>query len=269
MKKRMLLVLGGLFVVLGMRAQEDKSVLEVSYAVKYRLNTGDAELRNDVVALLIGERQSLCYSEHSRRRSFVSDSLSKAQVPLDEMMATLGSKDVPRFGQSWQVLKNYPKEGVSCYINNVFRTQYAVEEPLNPFEWELLEGDTTVAGYPCQLAQTTWRGRTWRVWYTLDLPYDNGPWKLGGLPGLILVADDAAGDYHYSCISIRQGQGLPIAYEGKKPDKTTQKDFQELFTRFREDPSTFLKQATGGKIVVQQKSGSKLKGHTPVFMELF
>jgi GLPGLI family protein len=267
-----MMILGvGLFLALGAWAQDaDKSVLEVSYEVKYRMNQGDANLRNDVVKLLVGERQSLCYSEYSRRRAFISDSLSKTNAPVDEMISALNSKSVPRGGQPWEVLKNYPKEGTMSYMNNVFRTKYVVEEPMNPFDWQLLEGDSVIAGYTCQRAEATWHGRTWRVWYTLDLPYDNGPWKLGGLPGLILAADDAAGDYHYACISIRQGQGLPIAYEGKKPEKTTQQDFQKLYTRFLEDPSTFLNQATGGQvIIVKERSGEKVKGHTPVFMEIF
>ena len=38
------------------------------------------------------------------------------------------------------------------------------------------------------MATTHFRGRDWKVWFSEEIPLPLGPWKLGGLPGLILAA---------------------------------------------------------------------------------
>ena len=48
--------------------------------------------------------------------------------------------------------------------------------------WEMQDSTKQVLGYTCQLATARFRGRLWYAWFTLDIPIDNGPWKLGGLP---------------------------------------------------------------------------------------
>lgn len=58
------------------------------------------------------------------------------------------------------------------------------------FDWELIPDSTKdIIGHKCQLAETDFRGRHWKVWFTLDIPLPIGPWKFGGLPGLILQAE--------------------------------------------------------------------------------
>lgn len=70
------------------------------------------------------------------------------------------------------IIKNYPKDGhltfTGCPLKRVTYT-----EPIPQFEWELEEGDAAVCGYHCQSAKTSFRGRTWTVWYTTDIPIDD------------------------------------------------------------------------------------------------
>lgn len=56
--------------------------------------------------------------------------------------------------------------------------------------WTLVDDNKVISGYDCQKAKTVFRGRSYEVWFTTEIPLPYGPWKLGGLPGLILEAYD-------------------------------------------------------------------------------
>lgn len=69
------------------------------------------------------------------------------------------------------------------------------EEPVPQIDWEIAEQTDTIAGYRCLAAEGDFGGRRWKVWFAPEIPLPYGPWKLGGLPGLILRAEDSRGDY--------------------------------------------------------------------------
>lgn len=71
---------------------------------------------------------------------------------------------------------------------------YRYSEPAGEMEWTVV-GDSTAAilGYQCVMARTDYHGRTWTAWFTPEIPLHDGPWKLCGLPGLILRADGGDG----------------------------------------------------------------------------
>lgn len=70
--------------------------------------------------------------------------------------------------------------------------KYFFEDPgAQNLNWELKEDFKEISGYKCQKATVAFRGRNYDAWFTTDIPLPYGPWKLGGLPGLILeVYDD-------------------------------------------------------------------------------
>ncbi len=67
-------------------------------------------------------------------------------------------------------------------------------EPMDEIVWEISEDSTkNVLGYECLMAVADYHGRTWKTWFTTEIPIQDGPWKLRGLPGLILQADGGDG----------------------------------------------------------------------------
>jgi GLPGLI family protein len=75
-------------------------------------------------------------------------------------------------------------------IYRVASDEYVLKEEFPALDWEILEDSKEIGGYACQKAVTNFKGRTYEAWFTTEIPMPFGPWKLNGLPGLILSAAD-------------------------------------------------------------------------------
>jgi len=82
-------------------------------------------------------------------------------------------------------------------------TPYLGEEPQLPqFKWKIEKEYKQIGKFKCQKATTEFRGRTYEAWFTQEIKISNGPWKLHGLPGLILEAVDSTGEVKFLFTSI-------------------------------------------------------------------
>jgi len=99
------------------------------------------------------------------------------------------------------VVQNYPK-GKMTVREPLYPAFYVYEEPMNKLSWTLKEDTMTVCGYLCKSAEATYGGRSWIAWYTEDIPSTSGPWKLNGLPGLILKAEDVEHTHCFAAYSL-------------------------------------------------------------------
>ncbi len=83
--------------------------------------------------------------------------------------------------------------------------QYA--EPIPNLKWNVFPEHKIIIGYDCQRATCSFRGRNYEVWFTSEIPLSYGPWKLQGLPGLILEVADEKNEYHFIAVGIEQVKG--------------------------------------------------------------
>ncbi len=108
---------------------------------------------------------------------------------------------------------NTDEEGQSVYMNwqtnvltfrSLFRSDACiVKEPSLPkIKWTVSKQFKKIGSYNAQKASAEFRGRTYEAWFTTEIPVPTGPWKLHGLPGLILEAADASKKYKYVFQSI-------------------------------------------------------------------
>lgn len=81
---------------------------------------------------------------------------------------------------------------------------FVIEDSLSEIDWVLSENIKEIGGYKCQKAITNFKGREYEVWFTPDIPISTGPWKLWGLPGLILEGRDKTGQvvFHFSKLNL-------------------------------------------------------------------
>ena len=78
-------------------------------------------------------------------------------------------------------------------VEPIYPHRYETHDPLARIDWTLTEDTLTIRGLLCHRATGKLYGKQWTAWYTEEIPSSAGPWKLRGLPGLIIKAEDSEG----------------------------------------------------------------------------
>lgn len=230
------------FLVLKGNAQDiDNVKLRVHYAATFKAFETSTEKRQDEKILDIGSKLSKFYSLWETRIEEVKDSVISRGGSFQDVMNAWGRLPYPRSYSYYVVYKNYPQKGLITYTDRIFK-DFVYEEALESPEWEIISGDTLIVGYNCQKARTHFRGRTWDVWFTPQIPVNDGPWKLCGLPGLILYAKDIKDDFLFECIGIKNGENELVSFGKHKYIKCTRAELIQMRIKGDKDPVGYLQQ---------------------------
>lgn len=76
--------------------------------------------------------------------------------------------------------------------------------------WSLEKETKNIKGIDCKKATATWRGRNYTAWYAPEVKMPYGPYKFGGLPGLVFEVYDNDKNYCFSLYSLE-----PIDYDSE------------------------------------------------------
>ncbi|MGN0053560.1 MAG: GLPGLI family protein [Bacteroides sp.] len=139
------------------------------------------------------------------------------------------------------VCKNYPSGQCTVLETVAGSTRLRYEEKTELPQWQLTEETDSVMGYACQSAECSYRGRRWKVWYTPTIAVGEGPWKLCGLPGLILKAEDSEGHYLFTAKGLKQCQPpRPIIAKLAIHEAVSRKQYDKVHERYWNDPVGFV-----------------------------
>lgn len=72
-----------------------------------------------------------------------------------------------------------------------------VKENIPKINWKLSVEEKQIGNFTVKRATAKYRGRDYTAWYAPDLALPFGPWKLQGLPGLILEAYDTNKEVYF------------------------------------------------------------------------
>lgn len=231
-----------LLFVLRVNAQIIDSVkLSIHYKTQFKRREDHTHKRNDEKILDIGHKMSKFYSLWETKSRDVRDSVLAQGGTMSDVQNAWAKLPYPRSYDYYMVYKNHPLKGKLTYSDRVFK-EFIYEETLEIPQWDILTGDTIIVEYKCQKAKTNFRGRTWTVWFAPDIPISDGPWKLCGLPGLILYAKDSKSDFLFECIQISNGNNKPIKMPKWKYIKCTADELKQMKIKHDKDHIGYLKQ---------------------------
>ena len=156
---------------------------------------------------------------------------------------------------------------------------YLINDVLPVINWHISGDKANFAELHCQKATCHFRGRDYTAWFCPDLPVRVGPWKLNGLPGVIVEAYDAKKEVVFKFDRVEKavlGASKPIKdrhgrivipldddADGADPNiirvptdgiRTTDKEFEKLSRAMRKDPNVIVQSM---KAAAQNNGGPK------------
>ena len=231
----------------------DRAHMKCLYRYVYSFDTLKNELRDDLLILQIGKEVSKCYSYYT----FQCDSLRRtpdgAKV-WSELFRRAIEKDgiygdFPHVRMSTYVYKNYPT-GQMTITDRISLQDYCYVDSLHTQTWTMGDSTREVLGYTCQQATADFRGRRWTAWFATDIPVSDGPWKLGGLPGLILEAYDEGQQHVFTAVGLERVKDELIIFNrpfggNHRYEQTNRLEFLRMERRFLMDSNSFIQMETG------------------------
>jgi GLPGLI family protein len=235
--------------------------LTLQYEAKFVTDTLKKEdVTNETMLLEIGKGISKFYSY----TKYFCDSILRADVAKGAPQETF-QEHYKQYGKSkWSEtsFKGYPVGKVTTLDEvagiNRLRCEETEERPV----WKLEEDTANILSYTCRKAVCEFKGRKWTAWFAPEIPISEGPWKLCGLPGLILKAEDEQKHYSFVCVGLKQNRtNKAILFQGKKYEPVDRKAYNKLHERYFADPIGFITSNNPNvKVIVKDSHGNPTKG---------
>lgn len=208
------------------------------YDVQARVFEQSTRMKPDLHYLDIGKTGvSHYYSTWQLSTIHIIDSVFRIGGSSADYNRVRQEKGIEPSNFMYFIFKNYPQKGLQTVdYPSVDFFQY--QEPMGQ-EWDLIEGDTVVLEHPCQKAKCHYHGKEWTAYYATDIPMSEGPWKLCGLPGLILRAYDSDGAFVFNCIEIHQNVGEQLSMMDEKKKIMKPEQVHKLVELIDENPDQY------------------------------
>lgn len=131
--------------------------------------------------------------------------------------------------------------------------------------WKIQPEKKKYENFSVQKATAKFGGRSWEAWFTTDMPFQYGPYKFYGLPGLIMEVYDTKKNYIFTFkgnknISDKIDTSRYIESQiGLRPNEISQKQWEKLQIDYFLNP---LKDFGDGGLIVENERGEKVKANS-------
>ena len=226
--------------------------------------------------LLVADYNYTCHTSNAQGEDVDVNYGLTLQV-AQNMACTMGQKRHNRENdKSEQLLyvpttwQNYP-QGEMTSVETVPPYQYLTTEKMPETNWELQAEHDTICGMTCQKATGEYGGRTWTAWFAENLPTRFGPWRLNGLPGLVMRAVSEDGIHCFECRKVETVKEAVTYSVPSEAVKCIRKKFVKLRNRifgnpnYVSNPVYYIKAVELENVVVM--GGTVILGNAPIDMK--
>lgn len=225
----------------------DTAKYELTYKMLFTASSGDT-LSTDIRKVLVG-------------RNIVKD-YSNIMAHYDSIATAYVNRGEDFYPGCQQLV--FPYEIFNHYRDNTTRIYYRLfmycgvlryEEKPAEMEWSLIpDSQENVIGFSCNKAVTQYKGRTYTAWYCPQMPVKVGPFKFGGLPGLILKVADSDNKFSWEIIGIKNVNEPIYEYKYDNVTACSRQKARKTIQRMFHSPLAFVA-AAGHPVYIVDGNG--------------
>ncbi len=198
-------------VILIIAVTHNTAFCQYNYNVTYKIK-GENYGEGEAYLLCNSQKSIYTFSIFASKEEKAVDTFSGIELP----MVKTNSKQ--HLNKQRAYLRDFEKK-LLFYTEDITDFRYTVSDNLK-IDWQLLDEYKKIDKYTCKKAKAEVRGRIYEVWYAPQLNVPGGPWKLYGLPGLILeaVSSDDKYKFIFEKIEIKSTKDISFPFHQKIMD---------------------------------------------------
>lgn len=242
--------------------QTDKVLGKLYYTFRHMTDTAQPTVfREENMALYIGANITSYFSLDQ----FKKDSLRVIQQEQGGGMVidTRGRKT-----NNTRIL--FDKSQQKMVVSEVLIKRYYYEDIYPAIQWRITDDVKEIGGLKCTRAEGEFKGRTYYAWFTTAVALSGAPWKLAGLPGLVMEAYDSKKQVYFLFAGMENNKdtALTISTVPAEGIKTTKADLAKMREAALNDPVGFINNAAAdagsGLRMTSTGGGGSFKPKKPV-----
>ncbi len=226
-----------LLISLGFKVcAQEKALAKIHYDFKHINDTTHKEFpKQDFVVSYLGK--------HSYYYTSYSDDIVKKQIEDQKALSSYAGQLTLKLTTT-PILTHYliysdqqktvKLEGISSTFDI-----FTLDDSYESQNWTLQDEQQEIGGYKCQKATTRFKGRNYVAWFTTELPFPFGPWKLHGLPGLILSAHDDKQEVIFNYAGFDKENVDKLIHSPTYAISASTSELNKLKKAFKDNPNTY------------------------------
>lgn len=234
------------------------------YELTFKPKKDSARLEKVMTILDITKDKSV-YQDYT---VIAQDSIMKVEIEAMQKSGTMKdlSKTIKQPKFSGRTYKFYPSmkiQYVEKIANGFSPSNIGYDEALK-FDWKIENDKQKIGNYTAQKASTTFGGRHWTAWFSTELPFQDGPYKFHGLPGLIVKIEDDGKNYSWELKGNKTIKDYKNEFSyvenmanatGGKVVLVSREKFTSTFNEFKKDPFASIRPSLTPEMLSQQIPG--------------
>ena len=234
----------------------DTARYKVTYSLKYKFHPDQRDAFDDTRIVQIGKHSVKDYSDIINH----FDSLATDQIRRGADSYSNVS------GEPWplEIIRPIRGEKADLKYRLSMSAFFVYSDSVPSLEWIFSDEATdSIMGYDCRKATVEFAGRNYTAWFTPEIPLPFGPYKFGGLPGLILKLEDTEQQFVWEAKGFERASApiMEYTYRDGNDKRCSAADVEKTLARYFKSPVGFMISEMGGdsnKIFLVGKDGKRV-----------